>query len=169
MLKNTGSPLNTPLNYPIGVSRQVMIAQYLACLVSVFTATDFVDGILYFRKQIICEEDDDDYTNSNSNNVGADHYKKSRMKWEVSNLMRMAEGAFVRQHECRRPMCHIAHETNTRKSKRHIVQFAHKCHRSKIEEKIEDRTALNNEDKADTDNKRPLGHAHQIRYFPLHA
>ena len=88
LLQTQGSPLDLTMNIPVDVPIEVTIAQYLACLVSVFTATDFTDGVFFLKRRIFSE---DDYLRLNEE----DQRPPYSIKWEASNLMRMAEGLLV--------------------------------------------------------------------------
>ena len=88
LLQTQGSPLDLTMNIPVDVPIEVTIAQYLACLVSVFTATDFTDGVFFLKRRILNE---DDYLRLHDDNQRPPY----SIKWEASNLMRMAEGLLV--------------------------------------------------------------------------
>jgi hypothetical protein len=80
LLQENDKPLSNRMNVPVDVPLTVTMSQYIACFVSVFTADDFITGILYAGKHILKDED----------SILTSHWK-----WEVSNLMRTTEGALV--------------------------------------------------------------------------
>uniref|UniRef100_A0A6S8Z0G3 EGF-like domain-containing protein n=2 Tax=Chaetoceros debilis TaxID=122233 RepID=A0A6S8Z0G3_9STRA len=74
----------TFMNIPVGVPLSVTVSQVIACIVSVtFSADDLATAVLHVGKRI-------DPGNDSSVNERA-----RRIKWEVSNLMRMVEGILV--------------------------------------------------------------------------
>jgi hypothetical protein len=85
LLETNGSPLDLQYNIPVDVPPEVTMAQIIACIISVYTAADFVDALFFVRRPIIlpnCQDERRDI-------------KDLSLKWEFSNLMRMSEGAFA--------------------------------------------------------------------------
>mmetsp|Transcript_4257 Transcript_4257/g.8827 ORF Transcript_4257/g.8827 Transcript_4257/m.8827 type:complete len:837 (+) Transcript_4257:208-2718(+) len=85
LLQTNNSQLSNRWNVPADVHPSVRISQYIACLVSVFTADDFVSGIL-LSCQVITDKSQSVHEGTN---VGISK------KWEISNLMRLLEGLLV--------------------------------------------------------------------------
>uniref|UniRef100_A0A7S3VF82 Uncharacterized protein n=1 Tax=Chaetoceros debilis TaxID=122233 RepID=A0A7S3VF82_9STRA len=77
--------LITPMNIPVGVNWSVTVSQYIACIVSVFSADDLVYGVLHVGKHI----------RIGPRNCVPMNEPATSIKWEVSNFMRMVEGAIV--------------------------------------------------------------------------
>lgn len=86
LLQENDSSLGITLNVPVDVPWAVTASQYIACFVSVFSADDFIIGMLYFNKRIIRKE----YSLLNDGGT-----PPTSLKWEISNGMRMVEGALV--------------------------------------------------------------------------
>lgn len=53
LLQQSDRPLVTTMNVPVDVPLTVRLSQYIACLVSVFTADDLIEGALNVGKRII--------------------------------------------------------------------------------------------------------------------
>ena len=81
----------TPLDIPVNVDTSVRISQYIACLVSVFTADDFVSGMLYIGKTVQRSS----YSPVNEENGERRLPKHVRAKWEITNALRVIEGALA--------------------------------------------------------------------------
>uniref|UniRef100_A0A7S3QHE6 Uncharacterized protein n=1 Tax=Chaetoceros debilis TaxID=122233 RepID=A0A7S3QHE6_9STRA len=77
--------LITFMNIPVGVNWSVTVSQYIACIVSVFSADDLVYGVLHVGKHI----------RIGPRNCVPMNEPATSIKWEVSNFMRMVEGAIV--------------------------------------------------------------------------
>ena len=74
----------------MNVDISVRISQYIACLVSVFTADDFVSGILHIGKHIVQKSSFSPVTENDERRL-----PKYHMKWEITNAFRVIEGALV--------------------------------------------------------------------------
>ena len=75
----------------MNVDISVRISQYIACLVSVFTADDFVSGMLHIGKHIVQKSSFSPVTENDERRVR----KRVRAKWEITNAFRVIEGALV--------------------------------------------------------------------------
>ena len=85
LLETNGSPLDLQYNIPVDVQLEVTMSQVIACIISVYTAADFVDALFFVRRPIILPNCQDERR----------EIKDLSLKWEFSNLMRMSEGAFA--------------------------------------------------------------------------
>ncbi len=79
-------PLSNALNIPVEVPRTVTASQYIACLVSVISADDLIQGMLFMGKRIIP---------SGYPRVDGMLPPTISCKWEFSNIMRLVEGLLV--------------------------------------------------------------------------
>eukprot|EP00804_Cyclotella_cryptica_P019391 CCRYP_021124-RA/>CCRYP_021124-RA protein AED:0.13 eAED:0.53 QI:0/0/0.5/1/1/1/2/190/860 len=86
LLQENDRPSNNVMNVPINVPLSVTISQYIACVVSILTADDFITGMLYIWKHIVFK----DYSHINNHDL-----PPLSWKWELSNGMRIVEGALV--------------------------------------------------------------------------
>ncbi|KAL7545554.1 hypothetical protein ACHAWF_008902 [Thalassiosira exigua] len=77
--------LITNLNLPVGVPPSVTVSQYVACLVSVFTADDLVAALSFSNKRLVRG----DFLPANG------QAPKLSPKWGFANSMRGLEGAMV--------------------------------------------------------------------------
>ena len=75
----------------MNVDISVRISQYIACLVSVFTADDFVSGMLHIGKHIVQKSSYSPVTENDAER----RLPKYHMKWEITNAFRVIEGALV--------------------------------------------------------------------------
>ena len=85
LLQESSRPLSNFWNVPAGVPLTVTAAQYIACIVSVFTADDLIVGVLHIGKRIIHK----DYSPLDN------QLPPISWKWEITNIMRVVEGIGV--------------------------------------------------------------------------
>jgi len=105
LLQDNNRQIITTMNVPVDVPITVKISQYIACMVGVFTAGDLVTGAIYVgRRPIKKRYLDQEIAASGSRVARRSSFmramsvaldKEHPWKWEISNSMRIVEGALV--------------------------------------------------------------------------
>lgn len=112
LLEASDRQIVTYMNIPVDSPLTVKLSQYIAVMVSVFTADDLITGTLNFGRRVVKKErirnsvvscptpsenleKSEQVLNLRRSISRAFRHTKNQWKWEVANAMRMAEGALV--------------------------------------------------------------------------